>query len=145
MLSSEECLFFHRLRPSDLSLLLSSIEILPLYIRSMSLYNPNYGPLWHRCCPSTLCTPKEVGAVAWREEQVLYSSVLGCANSVARDASLYFMALQRLSRRTQARNATYRKQLSYAFHTDSDVSASLESIPIAVRMKLLNGSIPVDD
>ena len=74
---------------------------------------------------------------------MLLSTVGGCAWNVAINACLYVSAYRRLLHGERA--VGRRKTLCYALNTDFEMSSFLEMNSLRVRVKLLNGSIPVDN
>lgn len=76
---------------------------------------------------------------------MLLSTVGGCARNVAINACLYVSAYRRLLHGERAGGGGRRKTLCYALGTDFEMSSFLEMNSLGVRVKLLNGSIPVDN
>ena len=65
--------------------------------------------------------------------------------NVAINAGLYVSAYRRLLHGERAAATGRRKTLCYALHTDFEMAPLLKSFSLGVRVKLLNGSIPIDN
>lgn len=63
MLSSDVFLTCHSVKDTiALSYLLQSNRLLPLLLKRMAFFDPNYGLLWFQCRDCFLSNSKEVGA-----------------------------------------------------------------------------------
>lgn len=132
MLSSDVFLTFHNCPSDVLAFLLQSTPCLMPYLYRSSLYIPNYGPLWYRCCSDRLAPSMEV----------LVSASFWCAQAIARDANIYFSAVKDLAECRPNRSRLFRSRFSFAFLSDFDYVKSCKSFTLGRKTKSLFDSLP---